>query len=122
MPREASITAKARLSHQNDEGSSPGYTNGDNSVPETQLGHGILPIPDYDLPGGPRYLNTSLPNNIHKVHLNPGTIVDPVLSGSHEADASAVLPTTSYQNFSQRLQVPKCPGMTAKGKKILKKV
>ena len=117
MPREASITAKARLSHQTDD-SSPGFPD---PIPETQQPGDILPIPDYDLStGGPPYLNTSLPVNLHKAHLQPGTIVDPVLSGNHALNAT-VSPPTTYADFSKGLVTPKCPGTTAQGKRSSKK-
>ena len=73
------------------------------SDPHDQSGNfPILPIPEYDLPGQ-HLLNTSLPENLSKVARGPGSVIDPVLTGSHTYSATNSLPSTTYAQFTQGL-------------------
>ncbi len=126
MPREASLSARAKMCGQGDSTSSiseMGDSDLTNSVPETPGGEPILPIPDYDLArGGMQSLNTSLPASLPPVHLNPGSVVDPVINGSHLNHPQTNIPSTTYQDFSRGLTpMPSTAGNQDPKSKLKKK-
>ncbi len=108
MPREASLNAKARMVGQSEDKSSsnPSGDMSHDTIPETQgtIGGDPLASDPKTTSSPPAFLNNSLPANTHNVHLNVGSVTDPVVTGSHLYNPANAITPSSYQSFVSGLQ------------------